>query len=105
MITFPASLLLFPVTIATGVVYVRLEALRSKPWRTTWRAALVGGTWASPLATTGPGAVQLALGILVAYLGIRMVALGQRRRGRRAPAAGAAAIAGALLVPSALVAK
>jgi len=37
---------------------------------------LLGATWASPLVTRGPGPAQLTLGLLVGFLGIRMVALG-----------------------------
>jgi len=100
---FPASLGLLGAAVGAGIVYVRLGAVRRTGWRRGGRSLVLAGIWVSPLATVGPGPAQLALGLLVAYLGIRAAALAQRVRGRRLPGAGE--IARELLVPSPLLAE
>lgn len=78
MIDFPFSLLLLPLAVAAGVGYITLAKRRSAGGRNVGRAALLLATWTSPLATRGPGPAQLTLGLLLGFLGIRMVALGAR---------------------------
>jgi len=78
MLDFPFSLMLLPLSVAAGVGYVTLGSVPSVGVRRAGRAVLLAGTWASPLFTRGPGAVQLVLGLLVGFLGIRMAALGAR---------------------------
>lgn len=87
MLSFPASLILLPATLVAGVAYVTLGRRPPGGVRRVGRAALLAAVWSSPLATSGPGPAQLALGLIVAYLGIRMAALAQRSRGRPTPSA------------------
>ncbi len=88
MLDFPLSLTLLPLSVAAGVGYVTLGRVPPVGVRRAGRAALLAGTWAAPLFTRGPGAVQLVLGLLVGFMGIRMAALGARatpRQRRLAP--------------------
>ena len=101
-LTFPASAGLLVAAVGAGIVYVRLGAVRRRGWRRAGRALVLGGIWASPLATSGPGLAQLALGLLVTYLGIRAAALAQRVRGQPPMAAGE--IARELIIPRPLLA-
>lgn len=99
LLPFPTSLILLPASLGAAVVYVRLSAFPRSGWPSGARALLLGAIWASPLATEGPGPAQLALGILVAYVGIRGAALAQRVRGRAGVGDGAGAVARELLIP------
>src|SRR4051812_1640873 len=101
MLSFPVSLILLPATLVAGVTYVALGRRPPGGLRSAGRAALLAAVWASPLATSGPGPVQLALGLIVAYLGIRMAALAQRSRGRSTP--GVWAVARELITPRTLL--
>jgi hypothetical protein len=85
MISYPASLLVLPLSALLGVVYVNTTRARSPILRRVGRIGALSLAWASPLATTGPGPAQLTLGLLVGFLGIRMVALGERWRGAALP--------------------
>jgi hypothetical protein len=109
MLAFPFNLILLPLAVATGVVYVTLGRLRSAGSRRAGRAVLLAGTWASPLFTQGPGIAQLILGLLVGFLGIRMVALGARVTPGPANARGAVvaawSIAGRMLLPEPLLVR
>lgn len=80
MIPYPASLLVLPLAALLGVVYVNATRARSPLLRRVGRIGALSAAWASPLATTGPGPAQLTIGLLVGFLGIRMVALGERWR-------------------------
>ena len=102
-LTFPASVGLLGAALGAGIVYVRLGVVHRRGWRRVGRALVLGALWASPLATSGPGAVQLALGLLVTYLGIRAAALAHSARGRVLPGAGE--IARELLIPRPLLAE
>jgi len=101
-LTFPVSGGLLVAAVAAGIVYVRLGAVRRRAWRRAGRALVLASIWASPLATSGPGPAQLALGLLVAYLGIRAAALAHRARGRPRLAVGA--LARELIIPRPLLA-
>jgi hypothetical protein len=104
MIDFPFSLLLLPLAVAAGVGYVKLGNVSSVRWRGAGRAALLTATWAAPLATRGPGPAQLILGLLLGFLGIRMVALGTRWPDPRSlPAPGW--IAATLITPEPLLVR
>lgn len=108
MLAFPFSLMLLPLAVAIGVAYVTLGRLRSVAARRAGRAVLLAGTWASPLFTHGPGVAQLILGLLVGFLGIRMVALGARAtpgpaHARKHIEAGPWSIAGRMLLPEPLL--
>ena len=103
MLTFPASSILLAAALAGGVAYVRLERVRRPAWRIAGRILLLGAIWASPLLTSGPGPVQLALGLIVAFLGIRAASLAERDRRSRQPAPTAGALARELLTPRALL--
>lgn len=78
MIDFPFSLLSLPLAVAAGVGYVTLANVPSAGARRAGRGALLLAVWCAPLLTRGPGPAQLTLGLLVGFLGIRMVALGAR---------------------------
>jgi hypothetical protein len=78
MLAFPLSFLLLPVVVGLGVAYVLAERLPKAGSRITARVAILAVTCGTPLLTRGPGPAQLILGLLVGYLGIRMVALSQR---------------------------
>jgi len=80
MIPFPCSLLLLPLVAALGVVYVTTGAHLPAGGRKALRVGLVGITWALPLLVPGPGPAKLIVGLLVGFLGIRMVALGRAAR-------------------------
>ena len=101
MLSFPASLILLPTTVVAGVAYVALGGRPPGGVRTAGRSALLAAVWVSPLATSGPGPAQLALGLIVAYLGIRMAALAQRSRGRPTPSPWA--VARDLIIPKTLL--
>ncbi len=104
MIPFPFSLLCIPAAALLGVVYVGLGQAPWRPIRTAGRVMVLAVTWALPLATRGPGPAQLTLGLMVGYLGIRMVALGERWRTRRlGPAPGR--ILAAMLTPEELLVR
>ena len=102
MIPFPFSLLVLPSAAVLGVFYVTAGRATSRRGRTFARVSILALTWACPLATRGPGPIQLALGLLVGYLGVRMVALGERWRARR-PAPAWREIFAAMLAPDALM--
>ena len=53
--------------------------------RVLGRITILATTWALPLATHGPGPARLTLGLVVGFLGIRMVALGEQRTSSRVP--------------------
>ena len=80
MISYPASLLVLPFAALLGVVYVNSTRARSRSLRRVGRIGALSAAWVSPLATTGPGPAQLTVGLLVGFLGIDMVALGERWR-------------------------
>ncbi|MBC8133165.1 MAG: hypothetical protein H7X95_09305 [Deltaproteobacteria bacterium] len=102
MIPFPLSLLLLPAAALAGVLYVALERVRSDQARRFGRIAILAITWASPLASQGPGPAQLTLGLLVGYLGIRMVALRERWRLNRLPPS-ASQVFKAMVIPEELL--
>jgi hypothetical protein len=79
MLAFPLSFLLLPLVVGLGVGYVHAAQLVDRRLRVAVRVAILSATCAVPLVTQGPGPAQLILGLLVGYLGIRMVALSQRR--------------------------
>jgi hypothetical protein len=79
MLVFPLSFLLLPVVVGLGVGYVFAGRAAGRGARIAIRAGIVATTFAVPLLTQGPGPAQLILGLLVGYLGIRMVALSRRR--------------------------
>jgi hypothetical protein len=79
MLVFPFSFLLLPVVVGLGVAYVLVGQFAERGARIGLRAGILATTFAVPLLTQGPGPAQLILGLLVGYLGIRMVALSQRR--------------------------
>lgn len=79
MLVFPASFLLLPVVVGLGVAYVLAARVAGRGARMAIRAGILTATFAAPLLTHGPGPAQLIFGLLVGYLGIRMVALSQRR--------------------------
>ena len=85
MISYPASLLVLPVAAFLGVIYVSATRARQPALRHGGRIAALTVTWILPLATTGPGPAELILGLLVGFLGIRMVALGERWRSASLP--------------------
>jgi hypothetical protein len=84
----PASLLL---ALAAAAGYVRLGSWQRATERRGARVALAAAACGAPLLTSGPGAVQLTVGLLAGYLAIRAVALGA------APRAATGATLGALL--------
>jgi hypothetical protein len=100
MLFFPASILLLPAILALGVVYVRAGDLGVSGLRRVIRSGILLFTCLAPAFTRGPGAAQLILGVVLGYLGIRMVAIAQQG-GERGPdqKASAGSIALALLVP------
>jgi hypothetical protein len=105
MVPYPFSLLIVPAAVLLGVIYVTLGRARSRRARMAGRLAVLALTWTSPLVTTGPGPVQLALGLIVGFLGIRMVALGQRwKGGRRLPPTPARVLA-AMVTPEQLLTR
>lgn len=85
MLSFPFSLLLLPATALLGVVYVTINRLGAPRARAVGRVAILALTWTAPLATRGPGLAQLIIGLLSGYLGIRMVALGERWKSSQTP--------------------
>ncbi|HEY4188147.1 MAG TPA: MBOAT family protein [Polyangia bacterium] len=102
MIDFPLSLLALPFAVAAGVGYVTLGAAPSVARRRLGRGVLLAATWGAPLATRGPGPVQLVMGLLVGFLGIRMVALANRwSEARRLPSPGR--LAALMLLPDPLL--
>jgi hypothetical protein len=110
MLAFPFSLILLPLAVATGVAYVTLGRLRSAGARRAGRTVLLAGTWAAPLFTHGPGIAQLLLGLLVGFLGIRMVALGARAtpgpaHARAGVLAGPWSLVGRMLLPEPLLVR
>lgn len=106
MLDFPLSLMLLPLSVAAGVGYVQLGRAASPGVRRAGRAALLAGTWVSPLFTRGPGAAQLALGLLVGFLGIRMAALGARATpGSQAARLTAGQVAARMLLPEPLLVR
>lgn len=106
MLDLPFSLMLLPLSVAAGVGYVQLGRATSPGVRRAGRAALLAGTWVSPLFTRGPGAVQLILGLLVGFLGVRMAALGTRLTpGSRGARLSTGALAGRMLLPEPLLAR
>lgn len=80
MIAYPFSLLVLPFAALLGVVHVNTARVRHPALRSAGRVASLALAWASPLAATGPGPAQLTVGLLVGYLGIRMVSLAERWR-------------------------
>ena len=102
MIDFPFSLLSLPLAVAAGVGYVTLANVPSAGARRAGRGALLLAVWCAPLLTRGPGPAQLTLGLLVGFLGIRMVALGERwGKARRLPSSPRIALA--MIVPEELM--
>jgi Membrane bound O-acyl transferase family len=85
MIPFPFTILVVWVATLLGVAYVTIGRVRWAPMQVLGRIIILSVTWTLPLATQGPGPAQLTLGLLVGFLGIRMVALGERWRGSRLP--------------------
>jgi hypothetical protein len=81
------------VALPVAYFYLRLPPGALAPvWlRRALRAALVTLVVVQPLATQGPGPVQLVLGLLAGYLGIRIVALGAARARPRSLGAAARA--------------
>lgn len=77
MLPFPFSFLLLPLVVGLGVGYVRAAHLPNRQ-RMAVRIGIFTATCATPLLTRGPGPAQLILGLLVGYLGIRMVAVSRR---------------------------
>src|SRR5450432_2564339 len=73
----PASLL---VALAAAAGYVGLGAWQRATERRGARVVLAAAVCAAPLLTSGPGAVQLTVGLLAGYLAIRAVALGAAPR-------------------------
>jgi hypothetical protein len=85
MIGFPLGLVVvFPVVAAAWALVV-VGAWRSPPARGGARAILAAVVCGAPLLSTGPGAVQMAVGLSAGYLAIRAAALagGAPRSGAR----------------------
>lgn len=80
MLVFPLSFLLLPVVVGLGTAYVATARLPDARLRAAARVGILAATGAAPLCTQGPGPAQLILGLLVGYLGIRMVAVAGRVR-------------------------
>lgn len=78
MLAFPLSFLLLPAVVGLGVAYVAAARFADRRLRVGFRVGILAATCAAPLLTRGPGPAQLILGLLVGYLGIRMVAASQR---------------------------
>jgi len=81
MIPFPYGLASLLLALAAAAGYVRLGTWRRVTERRGARVALVAVICGAPLLTSGPGAVQLTVGLLAGYLAIRAVALGAAARG------------------------
>lgn len=84
MLPFPYSFLLLPMVAGLGVAYVFAARLPRPAVRIAVRGGILAATFVAPGLTSGPGPAQLILGLLVGYLGLRMVALAQRRPHDRA---------------------
>jgi hypothetical protein len=78
MLFFPASILLLPAVLALGVVYVRAEDLGASRVRLAIRLGILLLVCLAPAFTRGPGPAQLILGLILGYLGLRMVAITQQ---------------------------
>jgi hypothetical protein len=74
MLPFPFSFVLLPVVVGLGVAYVAAGRLHDGRLRVGVRVGTVAATCAAPIFTRGPGPAQLILGLVVGYLGLRMVA-------------------------------
>jgi Membrane bound O-acyl transferase family len=81
MIPFPFGLALFPVALAASWAFVAVGAWRVAIARRGARVGLAALVCAAPLATTGPGPVQLAFGLFAGYLVIRAAAVAASGRG------------------------
>jgi hypothetical protein len=81
-IPFPFSAVLLLAVVPAVWGYLAAGRLSGAAPRRVVRAALVGAVLALPLTARGPGPVQLALGLLAGYLGIRLAALGAVWRDR-----------------------
>ncbi|MES1206434.1 MAG: MBOAT family protein [Pseudomonadota bacterium] len=111
MLFFPFSLLILPLAALLGVGYVRLSwglsrvlpGARWRPARVVGTAVILTLTWSLPLLTRGPGPAQLTLGLLVGFLGIRMVALAERHRAATVPPTAGQVLA-AMLTPEEVLA-
>jgi hypothetical protein len=85
MLAFPFSFLLLPVVVGLGVAYLSAARSSDRRVRAATKVGALTATCTAPLLTSGPGPAQLILGLLVGYLGLRMVAasripgLGQAR--------------------------
>ncbi len=82
MLVFPSSFLLLPVVIGLGVAYVWADRLADATARVAVRAGILAAIFLAPLLTRGPGPAQLILGLVIGYLGIRMVAMSRRPSGQ-----------------------
>lgn len=104
MLFFPASILLLPAVVALGVVYVKAGDLGASRLRRAIRLAILLLACLAPAFTRGPGPAQLIAGLVLGYLGIRMVAITQQGPETRLDQkASAGRIALALIVPEDLL--
>jgi hypothetical protein len=74
-IGFPLGAAVFLAAVPLGALYLALGNWPAR-LRAPLRAILVAALCALPLFTSGPGPVQLTLGLVTGYLAIRIVALG-----------------------------
>lgn len=82
---YPPSLVTLAAPLLAGWAYVRLGTLPHPLTRVPLRVAVVALLCLVPLATSGPGPVQMTLGLLIGYLAIRIVAVAGRWRGQAEP--------------------
>jgi hypothetical protein len=80
MLAFPLSFLLLPIVVGLGVVYVSAGRLSDRRLRIAVRTGALAATYSAPICTVGPGPAQLILGLVVGYLGLRMVAAARSQR-------------------------
>jgi hypothetical protein len=78
MLPFPISFILLPAVLGFGVGYVLAGRLARRSFRGGIRLGILGFTCVAPALTRGPGPAQLILGLVVGYLGIRMMGLSRR---------------------------
>ena len=82
VLEFPFSLLLLPVVVGLGLGYVSAGRMTNRRRRAAIRVGILMSTCGAPFLTRGPGPAQLVLGLLVGWLGIRMVAVAQSGPGK-----------------------
>ena len=67
------------VVVGLGAAYVAAGRLPERRFRIAIRVGALAATCAAPLFARGPGPAQLILGLVIGYLGLRMIAVSQNR--------------------------